>query len=55
MYNKYGQKYVEKLLSMKKKSIKADIIFYEKMIELYEAGNEKDIVDYLESLAGFDN
>lgn len=52
MYNKYGHEYVEKLLSMKKKSIKADIIFYEKMIELYEQGDELEIVQYLESLAG---
>lgn len=50
MINKYGIDYVNKLRAMKQKSIKADIIFYERMIELYQAGNEQDIVDYLESL-----
>lgn len=50
MIKKYGKKYVDKLIALKNKSIKADSIFYEKMIELYEKGNEKAIVDYLESL-----
>ena len=50
MIKKYGKKYVDKLISLKNKSIKADSIFYEKMIELYEQGDEKAIVNYLENL-----
>lgn len=50
MIKKYGKKYVDKLIALKNKSIKADSIFYEKMIELYEQGDEEAIVDYLESL-----
>lgn len=50
MIQKYGQEYVNKLRALKYKSIKADILFYEKMIELYEAKNEQAIVDYLENL-----
>jgi len=47
MIDKYGREYVDKLRMLKNKSIKADIIFYEKMIELYEKGDEKAIVDFL--------
>jgi len=50
MLEKYGLTYVNHLRSLKQKSIKADITFYNKMIELYKKGNEKKIVDYLESL-----
>lgn len=50
MIKKYGLKFVEKLRALKQKSIKADIIFYETMINLYEQGDEKKIVKYLESL-----
>lgn len=50
MTQKYGEKRCSELLALKNKVIKADIIFYLKMIELYEKGIEKDIVDYLESL-----
>lgn len=48
MLEKYGKENVDKLLSLKNKSVKADIFWYEKMIELYEAGNEQTIVDFLE-------
>ena len=50
MIKKYGKKYVDSLIALRNKSIKADSIFYEKMIDLYEAGDEEAIVDYLESL-----
>jgi len=44
---KYGIDYIEKLRQLKNKTIKADIIFYEMMIELYGKGNEEDIIKYL--------
>lgn len=50
MIDKWGREYVDHLKQLKNKSIKADIIFYETMIELYKKGNEEDIIDYLESL-----
>lgn len=50
MIRKYGHEYVEQLRQLKNKSIKADIIFYERMIELYEEGDEEKITDYLHSL-----
>lgn len=50
MTQKYGEKRCSELLALKNRVIKADIIFYSKMIELYEKGIEQDIVDYLESL-----
>jgi len=50
MIDKYGREYVDFLRSLRNKSIKADIIFYEKMIELYEAGDEEEIINYLHSL-----
>lgn len=50
MVDKYGRDYVDHLNSLKNKTIKADSIFYSKMIELYEAGDEVLIVEYLESL-----
>lgn len=49
MIMKYGKKRVEELRRLKNKTIKADVIFYQKLIELYEAGDEKNIVNYLES------
>jgi len=52
MIKKYGKKYVDKLRFMKNKSIKADILFYMKMLELYKEGNEKKIVKFLEELYG---
>lgn len=50
MIDKYGRDYVNSLRLLKQKSIKADIIFYERMIELYEAGDEEEIINYLNSL-----
>lgn len=50
MIEKYGEKYVNKLKLMAEKSIKADIIFYNTLIEFYKDGDEKKIVQYLESL-----
>lgn len=50
MLDKYGRKYVDHLRQLKNKQIKADIIFYETMIELYKIGDESQIVKYLESL-----
>lgn len=45
----YGREYVNKLRQLKYKIIKADIIFYETMIDLYEQGDEDKIVQYLET------
>lgn len=45
----YGKKYVEKLQQLKYKTIKADVIFLQKMIDLYQEGDEKKIIKYLES------
>ena len=50
MIKKYGAERVEKLRQLRNKTIKADIIFYEKMIELYTFGDEEAIVFYLESM-----
>ena len=47
MIERYGLAYVNKLRLLKNKAIKADSIFYSKMIELYEIGDEKKIVSYL--------
>ena len=51
MIDMYGREFVDFLRSLKKKSIKADIIFYERMIELYKAGDEVAIINYLHNLA----
>lgn len=48
MIRKYGAERVEEIRKLKQKSIRGDILFYEKMIELYEKGDEQDIVDFLE-------
>lgn len=51
MINKYGQSYVEFLRRGRNKTIKADIIFYETMIEMYEHEDwEEDVVTYLNTL-----
>lgn len=50
MIKKYGKPYVEKLLALKQKTAKADIIFFSKMISLYEEGNEQAIADFLENV-----
>lgn len=36
MIDKYGREYVDHLKQLKNKSIKADIIFYETMVDLYK-------------------
>ncbi len=48
MIDKYGREYVDKLRALKQKSIKADIIFYDLMNELYKKGDEQAICDFLE-------
>ena len=48
MNAKYGEKRVAELLALKNRVIKADIIWYEALIELYKQGVEKSIVDFLE-------
>ena len=50
MLENYGLTYVNHLRALKNKSIKADILFYEKMVELYKEGDEQKIIDYLETL-----
>lgn len=49
MLRKYGAEYVDFLRSLKNKTIKADIIFYQTLLDLYKAGDEKAIIDYLHS------
>ena len=51
MIEVYGLTCVNQLKTLKGKSIKVDILFYEKMIELYKVGDEQKIVDYLHGLA----
>lgn len=48
MIEKHGMERVEALRRLKKKVIKANILWYLKMIELYQQGDEKAIVDFLE-------
>lgn len=50
MEAKYGKERVAGLVALKNRTIKADILFYLKMIDLYTVGDEQAIVDYLESL-----
>lgn len=52
MVDLYGREYVNKLISMIDlgRGLKVDLSFYETMIELYKKGDEKAIVNYLESL-----
>lgn len=47
MIKKYGEEYVWEMKALKKRNVKADILFYERMIELYEDGNEKEIIKYI--------
>lgn len=48
MIAKYGMHRLNQLRALKNKTVRADIIWYEKMIELYEAGDEQAIIDFLE-------
>lgn len=50
MINKYGKERVEQIRRLKQKSISADIIFYETMIDLYSKGDEQKIIHYLEEI-----
>lgn len=50
MISKYGEEYVRHLREMKTVSIEAKTHFFETMITLYKEGDEKKIVDFLESL-----
>lgn len=45
-----GQQFIDSIFILKGKSIKADIIFYQNMIDLYSVGNEEGIINYLNSL-----
>lgn len=49
MQEKYGMERFNQIRQLKNKSVKADIIWYEKMIELYKEGDENKIVEFLES------
>lgn len=49
MIKKYGKKRVDELRALRNKTVKADATFYMKLIELYEKGDEKAIIKYLES------
>lgn len=48
MYQKYGELRVQSLTALKNRTIKADIIWYEKMIDLYKEGDEEKIISFLE-------
>lgn len=50
MIKKYGKKYVDKLILMSNKVVRTDLSVYLKLIELYKKGDEKKIINYLESL-----
>jgi len=45
----YGAKQVRELYALKNKYIKADVIFYETLLELYKTGTWEEIEEYLES------
>lgn len=45
----YGQETVDKLYQLQQKYIKADIIFYQKLIDLYQNGTWEEIENYLEN------
>lgn len=49
MIKKYGKARVDKLRQLKNRSIKADIIFHTKLLELYKEGNESKIISFLEN------
>lgn len=46
---KYGQKEMNNLLKLKQKTIKADIIFYNKLIDMYTNNSLKEIETFLNS------
>lgn len=47
---KYGKKEMDNLLRLKNLSIKADVIFYHKLIELYSNNTLEEVEEYLNSL-----
>lgn len=49
MIGKYGIDYVNKLRALKNKTIQADIIFYQTLLDLYLAGDEEKIVEFLDN------
>jgi len=47
----YGEKRCTELLALKNRTVKADIIFYQKLISLYtSAKDEQEIIDFLEKV-----
>lgn len=46
---KYGQEEVDKLDSLKEKYVKADVIFYQKLLDLYTNGTWEEIEYFLEN------
>ena len=48
--SKYSESGLNRLLELKNKSIKADILFYNQLIDLYKENDENKIVEFLESL-----
>ena len=49
MIRMYGQERLNEIMRLKTKTVKADSIFYSKLIELYQIGREEDIVNFLEN------
>lgn len=47
---KYGKKEMDNLLRLKNLTIKADVIFYSKLIELYLENSLEEVEDYLNGL-----
>lgn len=50
MIKKYGKPFVDKLIQLSNKTVRTDLSMFLKLIELYKEGNEKKIIQYLESL-----
>lgn len=50
---KLGEKRVARLIGLKNKVIKADIIWYEAMISLYKNGDQDAIVHFLEKVLNY--
>ena len=49
MINKYGHQRVVELRELKRRSVNAGRYFYETMLELYEQGDEAEIIKFIES------
>lgn len=50
MEDAYSREYVDKLKRMSERTIDADIMFYTTLIDLYTAGDENAIIEYLDKL-----